>query len=268
MKIWHAIVLGIIQGLSEFLPVSSSGHLVLFQKIFNVDLGGIDMFFDIMLHVGTLFAVCAVFYKDIINLFKKPYKNLVYLIIATIPAAAVGVLFDDWIEQTFFGGAYLALGFLFTALILLVTEIYAKRKSKQLPLSFKVAIPMGLAQAVAILPGISRSGATIAAGTFAGGSTQSVSKFSFLLSIPIILGGFAVSLFKGVFSGEFSQVFAQANADFGWCIALGVIVSAISGFFAIKIMLKAIKKANYKWFSLYLLILGVICIILQISGRF
>lgn len=268
MNIWQAIVLGLVQGLTEFLPVSSSGHLVFFQKLLNVDLGGIDMFFDIMLHLGTLVAVCAIFYKDIIELFKKPFKTLLYLVVATIPAALAGVLLDDWIEETFYGGAYLAAGFLITAAVLFATEVFAKKRKNTLPLCWRTTLPMGFAQMVAILPGISRSGSTIAAGTFAGGDAESVSKFSFLLSIPIILGSFLVSLAKGIFKGEFAQVFAQADATFGWCIALGVIVSAVSGLFAIKVMLRAIKKANYKWFSLYLVAIAVVCIVLQANGWF
>ena len=95
MEIWQAIVLGLVQGLTEFLPVSSSGHLTLVQNLMGLDLGGIDLLFDIILHVGTLVAVCAVFWRDIIDLFKKPFKTLLYLIVATIPAGIVGVLLMD-----------------------------------------------------------------------------------------------------------------------------------------------------------------------------
>ena len=130
---------------------------------------------------------------------------------------------------------------------------------------------MGFAQAVAILPGVSRSGSTIAAGTFAGGSAEDVSKFSFRRSIPVILGSFSVELLKGIVGeGEesFAYSFEVAGPQFGWCIALGLIVSAIAGLFAIKVMLAAIKKANYKWFSLYLVLLAITCVILQCVGKF
>lgn len=102
MAIWQAIFLGLIQGLTEFLPVSSSGHLVFFQTVLHIE--GADLFFDVMLHVGTLIAVCIVFWRDILDLFKKPFKTLLYLIVATIPAAIVGLLFDDKIEEIFYGG--------------------------------------------------------------------------------------------------------------------------------------------------------------------
>lgn len=272
MQIWQAIVLGITQGLAEFLPISSSGHLVFLQRVLGVDIGGAEFFFDIILHLGTLVAVCFVFFKDILDLFKKPFKTLLYLIIATIPAGLAGVLFDDWIEEHIVGGAYvgifLAVFFTITAVTLFVTEIYAKRRTKTLPLCIKNTLSMGLAQMVAILPGISRSGSTICAGTFAGGSAEDVSKFSFLMSIPIIVGGFALSLVKGMFNGEMAQSFEVAGDAFGWCIAVGFIVSAVSGFIAIKVMLSAIKKANYKWFSLYLVVMAILAIVLQCLGLF
>jgi undecaprenyl-diphosphatase len=272
MQIWQAIVLGLTQGLAEFLPISSSGHLVFLQRVLGVDIGDAELFFDIVLHMGTLVAVCAIFWRDIINLFKKPFKTLLYLIVATIPAAIGGLLLDDVISDGILGskyvGIFLAVFFFITACVLFATEVYAKRRTKTLPLSFKTTIPMGLAQVVALLPGISRSGSTIAAGTFAGGSSEDVSKFSFLMSIPIILGSFAVSLVKGIVKGELSASFESAGANFGWCIAIGFIVSAVAGLFAIKVMLAAIKKANYKWFSLYLTLLAIACIVLHITGLF
>jgi undecaprenyl-diphosphatase len=272
MQIWQAIVLGLVQGLAEFLPISSSGHLAFFQHVLNIDLGDAELFFDIILHMGTLVAVCAIFWRDIIALFKKPFKTLLYLILATIPAAVVGLFLDDIIEDSILGSGfvlvYLAVFFFITACILFATEIYAKKRTKVLPLSLRTTIPMGLAQAVALLPGISRSGSTIAAGTFAGGSSEDVSKFSFLMSIPIILGSFAVKLVKGLFNGSLAQSFANGGNQFGWCIAIGFIFAAVSGLFAIKVMLAAIKKANYKWFSLYLTLLAVTCIILHCLGLY
>ncbi len=268
MEVWQALILGFAQGLTEFLPVSSSGHLVFLQEVMGVELGGLEMFFDIMLHLGTLVAVCVIFRKDIIALFKKPYKTLLYLIIATIPAGLAGVLLDDWINSVFYGGAFLAAGFMITAAVLIATEYYAKHTKRVYPLGYRVSVSMGLAQVVALLPGISRSGSTIAAGTFAGGNRDDVAHFSFLMSIPVILGSFAVSLVKGIADGEIQQSFQIGGATFGWCVAVGFIASAISGLFAIKIMLKAIKNANYKWFAVYLLALAVACIILRQYGYF
>ena len=274
MQWWQAIVLGLTQGLTEFLPVSSSGHLTFLQRVLGIDIGGAELFFNIILHLGTLIAVCIIFWNDILDLFKKPYKTLLYLIVATIPAAIAGLLMDDVIEEHIMHGNYaaifLACFFIVTAAVLFATEMFAKRRKKTLPLCWRTTIPMGLAQAVAILPGISRSGSTICAGTFAGADAESVSKFSFLMSIPVILGSFVIELAKGIMDKEtgFAYSFEVAGPQFGWCIAIGLIVSAISGLFAIKVMLRAIKKANYKWFSLYLVLLAVTCIILYSQGLF
>ncbi len=270
MEIWQAIVLGLMQGLTEFLPVSSSGHLVFLQRIFGMTEGG--LFFNIILHLGTLVAVCAVFWRDILGLFKKPFKTLGFLVVASIPAAIVGFLLEDLIDtmgQEFeYIGVILAVFFLITATLLFVTEVVLKKRQNQLPLGWRTVVPMGLAQAVAILPGISRSGSTICAGLLAGGKNEEVAKFSFLMSIPVILGSFVISLIKGLVKGDIQQDFIDNGAVYGWSIALGFIISAIVGLFAIKLMLKAIQKANYKWFSLYLVLLAVTCVVLQCCGLF
>ncbi len=271
MAWWQAFVLGLTQGLTEFLPVSSSGHLALLQRLFGINSDGL-LFFDIILHLATLVAVCIIFWKDIVNLFKKPFKTLLYLVVASIPAAIVGLLlhkFDVLDEKILNGrlvGVYLAVFFLVTATVLFATERFAKRRKRLYPLSFRTTLPMGFAQAMAILPGISRSGSTIAAGIFAGGKTEEVSHFSFLMSIPVILGSFAVELFSGLKDAGSIETAFSANPQFGWCIALGFIAAAISGLFAIKVMLAAIKKADYKWFSLYLTLLAAACLILQFTG--
>ncbi len=268
MEVWQGIFLGIVQGLTEFLPVSSSGHLILFQNIMNIDTA--NLLLNLVFHMGTLVAVCAVFYKDILDLFKKPYKTMLYLIIATIPAALVGVFLDDVIDSLFIThslkGVFLAIAFCLTAILLFSAELYAKRRKKQLPLSFKTTLPMGLMQAIAVLPGISRSGSTIAAGTFAGGKAEDLAKFSFLMSIPIILGGFAVEVLKGIRDGEIVTLISMADTSLIWAVVLGFICSAITGLFAIKIMLKAIKKANYKWFSVYLVCIAIVTLVLQFTN--
>lgn len=274
MQWWQALILGLTQGLTEFLPVSSSGHLTFLQRVLGIDIGGAELFFNIILHLGTLVAVCIIFWRDILDLFKKPFKTLLYLVVATIPAAVAGLLLDDVIETHLMGGKYvgvvLAVFFTFTAAVLFATEIFAKRKKSELPICWRTALPMGFAQAVAILPGVSRSGSTIAAGTFAGGTAENVSKFSFLMSIPVILGSFFVELVKGIIDKEegFAYSLQVAGPQFGWCIAIGLIVSAVAGLFAIKVMLAAIKKANYKWFSLYLVLLAITCVVLQCTGKF
>lgn len=272
MEIWQAVILGLVQGLTEFLPVSSSGHLILLQRLFGID-GG--LFIPLILHLGTLVAVCAVFYKDIIALFKKPFKIFGFLVVATIPAGLVGLFADDYIEDLISGGRFvgifLAVFFTITATVLFVTEKFANKRAlnyaKEYPTGWRTVIPMGLAQAVAVLPGISRSGSTICAGTLAKGKKEEVAKFSFLMSIPVILGGFVVDLAKGLVHGDIQQIFSSGGAEFAVAVALGFVISAAVGLFAIKLMLKIIKKANYKWFSLYLIVLAAICFILNFTGH-
>ncbi len=273
MEIWQAAVLGLVQGLTEFLPVSSSGHLIFLQRLFGLD-GG--LFIPLVLHLGTLVAVCVVFYKDILALFKKPFKTLGFLVLATIPAGLVGLFADDYIESFISGGRYvgicLSVFFLITATVLFITETLVKKRAKagdsgSVEIGWRTVVPMGLAQAVAILPGISRSGSTICAGTLAKGKSEEIAKFSFLMSIPIILGGFVVDLAKGLWHGDIQQVFAGGGANFAIGVALGFVISAGVGLFAIKIMLKAIQKANYKWFSLYLVLLAIVCFVLNFTGH-
>lgn len=259
--IWKSIVLGTVQGLTEFLPVSSSGHLSLLQRILNFDLSDGSMtFINIMLHLGTLVAVVVVFRKDIRDLFRKPFRVLLMLVVATIPAAVVGLIFNDQIDAAFAGEKgvlYLAICFAFTALMLLCTEFVATRRKKHADLNWLNTSCMGVMQAIALFPGISRSGSTIAAGTFAGAKPEKIAKFSFLMSIPVILGGFVLEIKDVIFPGESGSPSFGVNEIVG--MIFGVVFAAVSGFFAIKVMLKVIGKGNYKWFSFYLVLLSLTC---------
>lgn len=269
MEIWQAIILGFVQGLTEFLPVSSSGHIAFFQGVFGLN-GDNALFFSLILHLGTLVAVVIVFRNDIIALFKKPFKTLGFLVLATIPAGITGILFEYFDADAVFYGKnmYLCLAvfFLLTAAMLFTTEIIAKKRVKnQLPLGLQNVTAMGFAQALAVIPGISRSGSTICAGTVSGANREEVAKFSFLMSIPVIFGGFLVELVLKLKSGELQNDFAVGGSQYGWCVALGFIISAVAGLFAIKVMLKAVKKANFKWFSLYLVLIAITSVVLQFT---
>lgn len=247
MDIVEAILLGLVQGLTEFFPVSSSGHLVLVHDLFGIEA---SMFFDIMLHVGTLIAVFAVFYKDILGLFKPPFNKLALLALASVPAALVGFLLSDKIEGLFQSGKLLPFFFLITAALLLTAELVAKRrKTLPQPLGPGRTLIMGCAQACALIPGISRSGSTIAAGILSGAEKEKVARFSFLMSIPVILGS---ALMEGV--GLINTEVADINVI---SLLAGMAAAAISGFFAIKLMLKLIGKNNYKWFAVYLAALSI-----------
>lgn len=254
MEIWQAIVLGLVQGFTEFLPVSSSGHLVLLQNWFGID-PEYSMFLTIMLHVGTLVPVCIVFFKDILGLFKRP-SGLLYLVIASIPAGLVGFLLGDQIDAVFYGGKYLAPCFVITALVLLQAELTAKSRPLYRDINAGNAFAMGVAQAIAVVPGISRSGSTIAAGCFCGVDRSKNANFAFLMSIPVILGS---ALKEG-----YDFIKAPAVNVGALPIILGILAAAVSGYIAIKVMLNLVKKANFKWFSFYLVILSFVLLIIDL----
>ncbi len=265
MTVFQALFLGVLQGVTEFLPISSSGHLVLAQRLMNVNLGGADMLFDLTLHLGTLLAVLAVYRKKIAGLFARPFKRLLYLFAATVPAGAAGLLLGDVVDGLFYGGMYLAAGFAFTAVLLAAARRCSLRR-EGLPLNGLRASVMGLAQAVAIVPGISRSGATIAAGILSGAGGEEAADFSFLMSIPVISGGFAVTLAKGIADGGLYGVFAASGGELGVCIAVGLAASATAGFFSIKFMKGCASSGRYVPFIVYLAILSAVCFALGACG--
>ncbi len=263
--IWKSILLGTVQGLTEFLPVSSSGHLMLLQRLLGYSLeGGSMTFVNIMLHAGTLLAVIVYFRKDILALFRPPFKTLGMLFVATIPAGLAGLFLEGPVDALFsgqWGVLLVCILFGVTAAMLLVCELVAgKREGKSL--GWKHTVPMALMQAVAILPGISRSGSTIATGVIAGGKTEEVSRFSFLMSIPIILGSLVLGL-KDVVSGG-----ASAGMDWGSAVGilLGIAAAAVTGLLSLRLMSALVKKTNYKWFSLYLLLLALTGLWLNVAG--
>jgi len=253
MNFFEAIILGLVQGLTEFLPVSSSGHLVLLQGIFGIEDNVV--IFDVFLHFATLMAVLVYFFNDVLNLFKPPFKSLLYIIIATLPAVIIILLFKDYIDL-FFTGTYLCFGFLITALLLFFTEYIdknnknSKNYNQSSEINGKRSLIMGVMQGIAVIPGISRSGSTIAAGILSGANKKSVAKFSFLMSMPIIAGSAFVSMF------EIDNIAIDVLP-----FIAGMIAAFATALIAIKIMLKVIQKSNYKWFSLYLIILSVITFI-------
>ncbi len=259
MQIWQAIVLGAVQGFAEFLPISSSGHLILMQRWLGVTQGG--LFFDVMLHVGTLIPVFIVFFKQILDLFKKPFKKIGLLILATVPAGLTGALLSEQVESAFYSGTVLsacllAVTFLLTATELFLAEKVSKKRANSLPLSVNSATLMGVAQALAIAPGLSRSGTVISAGVLSKLEREETASFAFLISIPIILGATLISGYKVVKGGV---VFEPLP------IVFGVLTASLTGYIAIKTMLEVIKKANYKWFSLYLLVMACASIVSKIA---
>jgi len=255
------ILLGVIQGLAEFLPISSSGHLVLFQNLLNMPDTGLLL--EILLHVGTLFSVFVVFWKDFMEmlLHLRTSKQLRLLIVSTIPTVIVALLFEDAIDAAFGGAWFLGVSFLITSLLLSLSDVLARRSQtkaqKGEDLSYAQAAAMGVMQAFAILPGVSRSGSTIVGGLFSGVSRKNAAHFSFLMS-AVATGGSLVFKLKDLLDalGSGAPVF-----DGGWSAMLaGMLAAAVSGYLATRWMLALIQKISLKWFGLYTGILGLLVI--------
>lgn len=244
------LLLGIIQGLSEFLPISSSGHLVLFQKLLDMPQTGLLL--EILLHVGTLVAVLAVFWHDwldmLLHLFTSRAVRL--LIVATLPAVVAALLLEDLLEAAF-GGWFLGVSFLITAALLCASDWLAARVADQgrrpragvEDMRYQQALAMGMMQALAIIPGVSRSGSTIVGGMASGVSRQTAAKFSFLMSAIATVGSL---VFK------FRDLLAAGGETFegGWAgMLLGMLAAAVSGYLAIRWMLALIQRVSLKWFA-------------------
>ncbi len=269
MDILQAIIIGLVQGLTEFLPVSSSAHLIFTQQALG--LSDVGLAFDILLHVGTLVAVVAYFFSDIISMIKgfflslidlkdgkfmeevrrDPYKKLAWLtIIATIPVGIVGVLFNDLVESLFTGITVPAFFLLITGCLLYVSQRMNSGGIDLSNITLKEALIMGCGQALAVMPGLSRSGTTIAAGLFSGLDKEFAAKFSFILSIPAILGA-------GVFQ---LKDLSGGNVEIEACIA-GFIVAVISGYLAISVLLKLIREKSLDIFAYYCWIVGAVILV-------
>ncbi len=277
MNILQAIIIGIVQGLTEFLPVSSSAHLVFAHNVLGVES---SLAFDVFLHLGTLIAVLWFFRYDIIKMIKSwwlsigdilqgrfrqglyedAYKRLAwYVILATIPVGVVGVFFDDAVESLFAGALYVPAFFLFvTGTILYLSQRMASGNINLHNISAKEAVFMGLGQACAILPGLSRSGTTIAAGLTIGLEKEFAAKFSFILSIPAIFGAFVFKL---------KDIGSAMDASF-LPIFIGFIASIIAGYFAIKWMLDLIQNKSLDIFAYYCWVVGLIVFIGSIAHIF
>ena len=259
MSILEAIILGIIQGLTEFLPVSSSGHLELAKVILGDNsVPEESMLMTVILHAATALSTIVVFRKDIVDLFKglfqfknnEEFKFSLNIVLSMIPAAAVGVFLDEEIE-TFFGGKVMLVGamLLVTALLLIFAD---KAKDTQKKVGIKEAIIIGISQAIAILPGISRSGATISTSVLLGIDREKAARFSFLMVVPLILGKMAKDVLDGAF-----DVIDGSMINYG----VGFIAAFLTGILACTWMIKLVKKSKLKYFAYYCLVVGVIAIV-------
>jgi len=259
MSWFDALMLGLVQGLTEFLPVSSSGHLEIGKVIMGEDFTQ-NILFTVVVHGATVLSILIVFRQDIIALlrgffkFKKsPEWTLSWkLIFSMIPVGIVGFLFSDQIESLFTGNLKLVGGMLIVTAILLIVTKFAPQKEKQI--TFLDAFLIGIAQAIAVIPGISRSGATIATGLYLGNKKEEIARFSFLMVIIPVLAANG----KEMLSGQFTN-----NTEVGiLALATGFIVAFISGFFACKWMIGIVKKGNLIYFAIYCLLIGSLALIL------
>ncbi|MBT3250139.1 MAG: undecaprenyl-diphosphate phosphatase [Candidatus Pacebacteria bacterium] len=242
----EAIFLGMVQGATEFLPVSSSGHLVLAQDLLGW--GQPDLTFDVWLHFSTLLAVVIFFWKDLLSLTKK---EALVILVASIPAALVGLFFEDAISGLFGSTKIVASTLLVTGVFNLITANIIKKRSvekESSAISFKQGFFVGLFQALAIIPGISRSGSTVLAGSLQGLDRLKAFRFSFMLSLPVILGASSLQFIKVIKSGAISQI----NADF----LFAAVAAFLTGLLSLHVFKYVIKKARLDWFGYYCLILG------------
>ncbi len=249
----NEIILGVVQGLTEWFPVSSSGHLVLMHNILGFKT---DVFFDILLHLGTLLVVLLVFYKDILRIlkavfrldFKSEYGKLaIFVFIGSLITGAIGYFFYDFFIGMFNNLKMVGVAFLITGGLLFFSE----SRSGKNDINYKSSILIGLMQGIALIPGISRSGATISAGLLLGIDRKKVARFSFLMLVPAVIGALLFEIRK----------VSLVNYDF-LALGLGFLASVIVGYASLKGLLFIIKKSKFRYFSYYCFIIGIITLIL------
>lgn len=261
MSWFQALILGIIQGLTEYLPVSSSGHLEIAAVIFGRDaLPEESMWFTVLLHAATALSTVVVYRKRIGEIFaglfsgnKEQWNFSMLVVLSMIPAAMVGLFFEDAIDNLFVGNLLLVgVALIITAFLLYFADVY---QAKREPVKVNSALWMGIAQAIAIMPGISRSGATIATGILCKTDKSKAAEFSFLMVIPLILGKMAKDLLDAP---------AAINTE-NSVLALGFLAAFVSGIFACTAMIKLVKASSLKYFSLYCVLAATGCIIFHFS---
>ena len=252
MSLIQAIFLGVVQGLTEFLPVSSSGHLVLMQRFLGITEPGLT--FEVFVHFGTLFAVFFVYRREIWELIRNPFQRMTLLIIVgAVPTAFIGFAFKPYFEKFFESLLIVGISLILTGIILWLSDDHLGGRKTEINTTWLDVLIIGIAQGLAITPGISRMGLTVSAGIMRGLSREMAAKYSFLLSIPVIFGANLLE-FKGVWENGL-------ESTGGIAYLAGAFAAAVSGIFAIKIILKILKNGSLKIFSYYVWILGTITII-------
>ncbi len=260
MDTLEALILGLVQGLTEFLPVSSSGHLAIGKALFGIETS--DLAFEVAVHAATVLATIVVFWKDIVKLLQGLFRfemnaetrYILLILLSMVPVFIVGMFFKDSVEELFGSGlAVVGVALMVTALLLFLSEtLAARRQGEGDKITWKTALWMGLAQAVAVIPGLSRSGSTIATGLLCGAKKDEVTRFSFLMVLVPILG----EAFLDVVGGDF------AASSVGMLpLAVGFAAAFVSGLFACRVMIALVRKARLRWFALYCVLVGLACLI-------
>lgn len=262
----QALWLGIIQGLTEYLPVSSSGHLTIASHLFGIE-GEENLAFTVAVHVATVLSTLVILWKEIAwifrGLFRFQYNDetryVANIVVSMIPVGIVGVFFKDKVEEVFGSGLVIVGAMLIVTALLLTFSYYAKPRAKE-NISIKDAFIIGLAQAVAVLPGLSRSGSTIATGLLLGNNKARLAQFSFLMVIPPILGEALLDTMKMVKHGTAA---VMGDISLG-VLAVGFIAAFVSGCVACKWMINIVKRGKLVYFAIYCAIVGVITLLLSL----
>ncbi len=254
----EAFILGLIQGLTEFLPISSTGHLYLGRNLFDLNEAGLLL--DTMLHIGTLLAVFIFYKHEFIKVLKNPFGKLTWLlVIGTIPAVVVGLTFKDYFDSISKTGITIGWEFLLTGCLLWYAETIEQGRRKMEDISYVDAFFIGSFQAAAIFPALSRSGLTIAAALIRKLDRETAAYFSFLLSTPAIVGAIVLQL-GDLLDGQGEQIALSS-------LAVGVLSSAIFGYIAVKWMIQYLKNHSLKIFAVYVWIIGGVILVLQFAGK-
>ena len=259
MSIFEAVVLGLIQGLTEFIPVSSSGHLIAGHTLFGTTES--TLVFDVALHIGTLIALIIFFWRDILELVRnamsksKKGKLARIIAVATIPAAVIGFVASDWIDEKMRTPEVVVVTMLVMGSLMLVAEKYAEKRANRTTddIAMKDGVAVGVAQAVALIPGVSRSGATITMGLFRSLRRAEAARFSFLMAIPITAGAIAGALL----GAESTELSGQGSA-----FIIGIITAAVSGLFAIKFLLDYLSKHSLRTFAYYRFVFATVLLVI------
>ena len=264
MEWWQAILLGIVQGLTEYLPVSSSGHLAIGQALFGLNDGSSNLAFTVLLHVATVLSTVVILWSEIVWIFKDLFqwkwnegtRYVVNILISMIPVAIVGFFFKDKIEEVFGSGLFIVGIMLLVTAALLTFSYFAKPRQKE-NISPLHAFIIGIAQACAVMPGLSRSGSTIATGLLLGNKKEKLAQFSFLMVIPPILGEALLDV-KDIAEVGFSEAMSGISPV---AAIVGFLAAFLSGCLACKWMINLVKKGKLVWFAVYCVVIGILAIV-------